>query len=148
MKEDKVKVFVDTNVLIYAFDRSAGAKHELGSEIVMGLWDSGFGVTSTQVLQEFFVNVTRKIPKPMEGRLAKQIISDLLKWDIVINDGDSILDAVDIHLRYGYSFWDALIIEAALQAGASFLLTEDLSHGQTLRGLTIRNPFLDLNKAS
>lgn len=142
MKEDKV--FVDTNVFIYAYDRSDGAKHELAGEIITGLWNSGNGVTSTQVLQEFFVKVTRKIPQPMEGGLAKEIIADLLKWDLVINDGESILDAVDIHLRYGYSFWDALIIESALEAGASFLLSEDLSHGQTLRGLTIRNPFHDL----
>lgn len=103
MKEGKV--FVDTNVFIYAYDRSAAAKHELAGEIITGLWNSGNGATSTQVLQEFFVNVTRKIPQPMEGRLAKEIIADLLKWDLVINDGESIIDAVDIHIRYGYSFW-------------------------------------------
>lgn len=135
------KVFLDTNIIIYAYDISAGDKHKIAKKIYRDLWNSGLGVVSTQVLQEFFVNVIKKIPKPLDKRLAKKIISDLLKWDIVVNDGESILEAVDIFSRYGYSFWDSLIIEAAIKSGSSILLSEDLSHEQIINGVTITNPF-------
>ena len=135
------KIFLDTNVVIYAYDVSAGDKNETARKIVMGLWDSGLGVISTQVLQEFFVNVTQKIPKPLTVRSAKEIVTDLLKWDVVINDGESILEAVDLLLKYGYSFWDSLIIDAAIRSGSAVLLSEDLSHGQVINGVAIKNPF-------
>jgi predicted nucleic acid-binding protein len=135
------KVFLDTNIIIYAYDVSAGDKHVVASKIMLDLWDSGLGVISTQVLQEFFVNVTQKIPKPLDKRLAKDILSDLLKWDVVVNDGESILEAVEILFQYGYSFRDSLIIEAAMRSGSELLLSEDLTHGQIINGLTINNPF-------
>ncbi len=135
------KVFLDTNIIIYAYDVSAGDKHEVARKIMGDLWDSGLGVISTQVLQEFFVNVTQKIPKPLDKRLTKDILSDLLKWDVVVNDGESILEAVEILFKYGYSFWDSLIIEAAMRSGSELLLSEDLTHGQIINGLTINNPF-------
>ena len=139
MKGDKV--FLDTNIIIYAYDVSAGEKHNIAKKIFVELWDSGFGVISTQVLQEFFVTITQKIPKSLDKRLAKDIVSDLLKWDVVVNDGESIIEAIEILLRYGYSFWDSLIIEAAIRGGAAVLLSEDLSHGQIIDGVTIKNPF-------
>ncbi len=135
------RVFLDTNIILYAYDISAGEKHQVAKKILLDLWDSGLGVISTQVLQEFFVNATQKIPKPLDNRLARDIVSDLLKWDVVVNDGESILEAVEILLRYGYSFWDSLIIEAAIRGGAVALLSEDLTHGQTINGVTIENPF-------
>jgi predicted nucleic acid-binding protein len=135
------KIFLDTNIIIYAYDVSAGDKHEIARKIMVDLWDSGLGVISTQVLQEFFVNITQKIPKPLDKRLTKDILSDLLKWDVVVNDGESILEAVEILLKYGYSFWDSLIIEAAIRSGSEVLLSEDLTHGQKINGLTINNPF-------
>lgn len=135
------KTFVDTNILIYAYDSTAGKKYNMASTVVSDLWDTGLGVLSTQVLQEFFVNVTAKIPNPLDVRTAKGIVSDLLTWDIVVVDGPSILKGVDIHLRYRYAFWDALIIEAAVRGGAHVLLSEDLSDGQIIQGVTIRNPF-------
>jgi predicted nucleic acid-binding protein len=139
MKDDKV--FVDTNILIYAYDVSASRKHEVARQIVSDLWNSGYGVLSIQVLQEFFVNVTQNIPKPLDRRLARDIVADFLKWEVIINDGESILEAVDVLLRYGLSFWDALIVGAAARSGAAVLLSEDLKHGQVIHGLTIRNPF-------
>jgi len=135
------KVFLDTNIIIYAYDVSAGKKHEVAKKIFAQLWDSGFALISTQVLQEFFVNVTQKIPKLLDKRLARDILKDLLKWDVVINDGESVLGAVEILLRYGYSFWDSLIIEAAIRGGAVALLSEDLPDGQIISGVTIKNPF-------
>jgi predicted nucleic acid-binding protein len=81
------KCFLDTNILVYAFDVSAGQKHEVAKRIVIDLWNTKDGILSTQVLQEFFVSVTKKIPKPINARLAREIVSDFLKWNIVINDG-------------------------------------------------------------
>ena len=135
------KMFIDTNILIYAFDVSAGKKHQVSSNILSDLWNSGLGVLSTQVLQEFYVNVVQKIQKPIDQKMAQEIIRDLLKWHVVVNNGDSILDAIDISEKYGYSFWDSLIIEAALTGGVSVLLSEDLQHGQVISGVTISNPF-------
>ena len=138
------KMFIDTNILIYAFDVSAGKKHQVASHILSDLWNSGLGVLSTQVLQEFYINVVQKIQKPIDQKMAQEIIRDLLKWHVVVNNGDSILDAIDISEKYGYSFWDSLIIEAALTGGVSVLLSEDLQHGQVISGVTIRNPFKSL----
>ena len=135
------KVFLDTNIIIYAYDVSAGEKHEIAREVMVNLWDTESGVVSTQVLQEFFVSVTRKIPKPLDVKSAKDIINDLLKWDVVLNDGDCILDAIDIHLRYKYSFWDSMIIRAAIKGAVSLILSEDLSDGQIINGIEIKNPF-------
>jgi predicted nucleic acid-binding protein len=135
------KTFIDTNILVYAYDTSARRKHEKARDIVLGLWDSGLGVVSTQVLQEFFVLATKKIPSPLNGKTAREIVSDLLKWTVVVNDGESILHAIDLHLGRKYSFWDALIIDAAVRGGAATLLSEDLQHGQVIHGVSIRNPF-------
>ena len=135
------RTFLDTNVLVYAHDRSAGEKHEIARDAVLDLWESGLGILSTQVLQEFFTAVTRKIAKPMVVAAARQIIEDLLKWTVVINDGDSILAAVDILERYKLSFWDSMIIQAAVRGGADVLLSEDLSGGQTIHGVRLENPF-------
>ncbi len=139
MPEDKA--FIDTNIIIYAYDVTAGKKHQTARIIISDLWDSGLGVISTQVLQEFFVNVVQKIPKPLDIPQAKEIVRDFLKWHVVVNTGDSILDAIDISLRYGYSFWDSMIIEAAIKGGATVLISEDLQDGQVVSGVTIKNPF-------
>jgi predicted nucleic acid-binding protein len=135
------KIFLDTNIIIYAYDSTAGEKYKKAKKILADLWVSGLGIVSTQVLQEFFVNVTKKIPNPLNIKLAKEIVADLLKWDVVVNDGESILKSVEIILKYKYSFWDAMIIEAAIKGGAVLLLSEDLSDGQKIKGVTIKNPF-------
>jgi len=135
------KIFIDTNIIIYAYDVTAGKKHEIAGTIMTGLWDSGLGVISTQVLQEFFVNVVQKIPKPIDMQQAKEIVRDFLKWSVVVNTGDSIIDAIDICLRFRCSFWDAMIIEAAIKGGAAVILSEDLQDGQVVDGVAIKNPF-------
>lgn len=135
------KVFLDTNIIIYAYDLSAGRKHEVAKTILMDLWDSRNGLLSAQVVQEFFVSATKKISKPLNIKLAKEIVSDLLKWDIIVNDGKSILEAIGIHSRYNYSFWDSMIIQAAISGGAKILLSEDLNDGQAISGVKVRNPF-------
>ena len=94
------------------------------------MWDSGKGILSTQVIQEFFVNITSKIQKPVDVNSAELIVKDLLQWDIFVNDEDSILKAIEICKRHSFSFWDALILQAAVRGGAERLYTEDMTHGQ------------------
>lgn len=135
------KVFIDTNILVYAYDLSAGEKHLKAVEIMKDLWDTSRGIISTQVLQEFFVNATRKIPKPLDVDVAKEIVKDLLKWKTVIVDGELILQAADIQKESRYSYWDSAIIAAAAAGGAKTLLSEDLSDKHVIKGIEIRNPF-------
>ena len=137
-----VNVFVDTNILVYAYDSSAGDKHEIAKKEIGALWDSGFGLISTQVLQELYVTLTKKVPKPASPDLAKPIIQDLLQWKVIINDGTSILEAIEIQQKHGLSFWDALVVQAAVRGGADILLTEDFEHGRAFDRLTVRNPFI------
>lgn len=135
------RVFVDTNIFVYACDIESGEKHKISIEILKDLWISGCGVISTQVLQEFFATVTKKITRPLDVKTARGIVNDLLKWRLVTHNGDSILDAIDIHSRYNYSFCDSMIIESAARGGASLLCSEDLADGQIIQGVAIRNPF-------
>ena len=140
MKEGKV--FIDTNIIIYAYTVSSEERHKASVKTIEDLWQSGLGVISTQVLQEFFAIVTSKIPKPLDLKSAKEIVKDLLRWEVIINDGESILEAIDIHQKHKYSFWDSMIIQAAIKGNASVLLSEDLSDGQVINGLRIKNPFV------
>jgi predicted nucleic acid-binding protein len=136
------KVFVDTNIIVYAYDVSAGEKHRKAVEIMKDIWSTGYGIISSQVLQEFFVNVTRKIAKPLNVLTAKEIVKDLLKWKTVSINGEIILEAIDIHNEHKYSFWDSAIIAAAIEGGAGVLLSEDLTNKQQIKGLVIKNPFI------
>lgn len=135
------KTFVDTNVLVYAYDRSAGVKRDIARRVLAELWESGRGVLSVQVLQEFFVTITKKAKRPLGLAEARETVADLLKWEVVANDGESILRAIAVHERHKLSFWDAMIIQAALKAGANALLTEGLGEGVVIEGLKITNPF-------
>lgn len=136
------KVFLDTNIIVYAHDRTAGRKHVISRKILIDLWNNGRGILSVQVLQELYVTLTRKIPFPIKPGIAKEIISNLNKWEVIINDENSILSAIDIQEKHGYSFWDALIINAAVCGEASILLSEDLKHGDIIGNVTVKNPFL------
>ncbi len=140
MREDKV--FLDTNVLVYAHDKSSGEKFIRARELVFDLWKSKNGILSTQVIQEFYTCITKKITEPLSVQTTKDIITQLLQWQLVVNDGETILAAIDLHLKYKYSFWDSMIIKSAINGGANLLLSEDLSHGQIIEGVKIENPFL------
>jgi predicted nucleic acid-binding protein len=139
-----VKAFVDTNILVYAYDRGAGAKHDRAAELVEALWQDGNGLVSTQVLQEFYVNVRRKAKRPISPDEARSLIHDYLAWEPIVNDGALILDAVDAEVRYQLSFWDALIVAAAEKSAADVILSEDFSDGQRFGSVEIRNPFGEL----
>jgi predicted nucleic acid-binding protein len=136
------KTFVDTNILIYAHDLDSGEKHLRAKELIIGLWEEGVGVISTQVLQEFYVTVRRKIPHPLRPTQARGIIESYLAWEVVQNGPESILRASEIEERYELSFWDSLIISAAAKADAERIVTEDLNHGQVIEGILLVNPFV------
>lgn len=136
------KVFLDTNILIYAHDADAGKKHGIAVGIVKDLWDKRTGVMSSQVLQEFYVNVTKKISKPIKTLEARELLRSYLCWDIRGNMPSSIIRASEIEEKYCISFWDALIVVAAYEAKASIILTEDMNSGQTIEGILIKNPFI------
>ena len=134
------RYFLDTNILMYAHDTSAGEKHERARALVEELWEARAGVVSTQVLQELAVSLRRKARKPLGAKATRDIVSDYLAWQVVVNGGDSILDALDLEARYRISFWDALVIHAAQIAGAEILYSEDLSDGQRYGTVRVRNP--------
>jgi predicted nucleic acid-binding protein len=134
-------IFVDTNILVYAYDSSAGEKHRIAQKELSDLWASGQGLISIQVLQEFYVSIKKKVPRPVDPEQAKEIIRDLLQWKVIVNDGQAILEAIEIQQRLRFAFWDALIVQAAIKGGAGVLLSEDLEQGRRILGMTIRNPF-------
>ncbi|MCO6439706.1 MAG: PIN domain-containing protein [Nitrococcus mobilis] len=136
------KQFTDTNVLIYAHDLDAGFKRERAASILHALWETGTGVISVQVLQEFYVNVTRKIPEPLTLADARGLISAYCAWQVETPTAGTALNASEIQERNQLSFWDAMIVATAVQSGADTLLSEDLNHGQIIEGIRVENPFL------
>ena len=134
------KYFVDTNILMYAHDTSAGAKHERAKALLEELWRDRTGVVSTQVLQELSVNLRRKAGRPLDVNATREIVADYLKWQVVVNGGESILDALELEARYQISFWDALVVQAAQASGAEVLYSEDLSDGQAYGSVRVINP--------
>ena len=134
------RYFVDTNILMYAHDTAAGEKHARAKALVEDLWESRSGVVSTQVLQELAVNLRRKAKKPLDAKATRDIVSDYLAWQVVVNGGDSILEALGLETRYQVSFRDALVIQAADAAGAEILYSEALSDGQRYGTVRVRNP--------
>ena len=136
------KFFVDTNIMIYAHDLDAGQKNKISRDIIRNLWENRLGVISTQVLQEFYVNVTRKIENPLQKPQARGIIESYLAWPVELNDASTVLSASEIEERHMLSFWDAMIIASARRANAEKIITEDLNHGQQIEGILIDNPFV------
>jgi predicted nucleic acid-binding protein len=135
------KYFVDTNILMYAHDRSAGTKHDRARKLIEHLWNTGEGVLSMQVLQELCINLRRKTGGKIPIDEIRRIIQDYLSWEIVINSPESTLHALEIEERYKTSFWDALLLQAAESSGATVLYSEDLAVGQEYGGIQVVNPF-------
>jgi predicted nucleic acid-binding protein len=136
------KYFVDTNILIYAHDRSAGIKHERARQLIEGLWNSGQGVLSTQVLQELCVNLRRKVARPPGADELRRLVSDYMSWEIVVNSPEAVIHALEIEARYKTSFWDALVLQAAEQSGAAILYSEDLAGKQNYGAVRVVNPLV------
>ncbi len=135
--------FVDTNILIYAHDLDAGDRHHAARRIIEYLWNSGYGALSTQVLNEFYVNITQKIPAPLAPAEARALIEPYLSWHVETPGREAVLEASEIQERYTLSFWDALIVHAAIRSRADTLFTEDLNTNQLIEGVRIVNPLND-----
>ncbi len=134
------RYFVDTNILMYAHDASAGKKHERAKALVEQLWRDRTGVVSTQVLQELSVNLRQRVRRPLDPRATRDIVADYLTWQVIVNSGQSILEAIELELRYQIPFWDALVVQAAQASGAETLYSEDLSDRQTYGSVRVVNP--------
>jgi predicted nucleic acid-binding protein len=132
-------VFVDSNVLIYAFDEANPRKHEAAKLWLAELWRSRCGRVSFQVLQEFYANVTRKWP-PARGEVQAEI-RNLLAWRPVVIDTETLESAWKLQDRYKISFWDGLIVSSAKATACRYLLTEDLQADQDLDGVLVVDPF-------
>jgi predicted nucleic acid-binding protein len=137
-----MRTFVDTNVLIYAHDVDAGRKHDIAKGVLRDLWAERSGVLSTQVLQEFYVNATRKLRTPLAKPDARSVVDTYAAWCVDGITPADVAAAFQIEDRARIGFWDALIVAVAVRSGASRVLSEDLNGGQAIAGLTIQNPFV------
>jgi predicted nucleic acid-binding protein len=133
--------FVDTNVLVYAYDADAGTKHDAARAHLEALWQDETGLLSTQVLQEFYVTVTRKVRRPLPRRTARKVVATYRAWPVHRPDADDIGSASELEERHHLSFWDALVVVSARRSRAGTLLTEDLQDGQRFDGVEIVSPF-------
>lgn len=136
------RCFVDSNVLLYADDNSAGPKRDRARELISELMSTGTAVLSLQVLQEYFAVATKKLGIPADR--ARQRIELLGRLDVVILGVEDLLSAIDLHRLHQFWIWDALVIRAALNAGCRVLYSEDLQDGRRIDGLEIVNPFKGL----
>jgi predicted nucleic acid-binding protein len=134
-------VFVDTNVLLYWRDGRHAAKQVRAAEWLALLWREQRGRTSTQVLSEYYVNVTKKLDPGLPAGEAWDDVEALLAWEPQPIDGALLRRGRAVEVRYGLSWWDSLVVAAAQAQGCSLLLTEDLQDGAAYGGVTARNPF-------
>ena len=141
MSAEPARAFVDANVLVYAYDQSAGRKKVVAEQLLGELWASGTGRLSVQVLQEFFVTVTRKVPVPLSSADAAERVRELTAWTVFSPGAGDVLAAIDLHRAADLSFWDAMVVHAAAESGCEILWTEDLAAGRVIRGVRVRNPF-------
>ena len=133
--------FIDTNVLIYAYDRHVPAKHIQAQKILLSGIENESAVLSVQVLREFFNVVTRRIPNPLSAEEAEAVIDLICVLPVVEVDVALVRRGVATHRHYGITYWDSLIVAAAERAGCSRILSEDLNAGQAYHGIVVVNPF-------
>jgi predicted nucleic acid-binding protein len=133
--------FIDTNLLVYAYDNSAGSKHTQAAQLIEQCWEEQNACLSIQVLQEFYVTVTRKIVHPLDFLTARQIVADLAHWRIHSPETTDVLQAIDLQRSYQLSFWDAMLLQSATRMGCKQLLSEDMSSGEAYGTVQVINPF-------
>jgi predicted nucleic acid-binding protein len=141
MSAEPTYQFVDTGILVYAHDQSAGEKHQRAKTLIQELWRIETGCLSVQVLQEFYVTVTQKVRQPLTTTAAARIIEDLAFWRVYAPDARDMLGIIDLQRRYTLSFWEAMIVWSATQLGCPVLWSEDLHPGQRYGTVQVRNPF-------
>ena len=142
MTDKQVRQFVDTNILVYAHDITAGEKRDQAIQLIRRLWAGREGCVSIQVLQEFYVTITRKVHKPLSPSKASKIIESLNYWTVHEPKTEDILGAIDLQQRYQLSFWDAMILWSAGQLQCSALWSEDLALGQKYGDIILKSPFV------
>ena len=135
------KAFFDTNVLVYAFDKNETQKSPIAKQLISDYGSKGNLILSTQVLQEFYVTVTRMGRSLLTKEAAEDIVNDLAEFPLIQVDKTIISLAMKRHQGNEFSFWDSLIVEAAIQSGCTVLLSEDMQDGRVIGSLTIQNPF-------
>lgn len=135
-------IFIDSNILVYAYDEHEGAKYDTARALIHELWRRGTGVVSTQVLQEFYSVATRKLKPPLPCATARKLVADYSEWCSMNTDAQLLVSASLLQENHTLQWWDALILEAALRSGATTLLSEDMQHGRRFGQLTVRNPFV------
>jgi predicted nucleic acid-binding protein len=136
-----VRVFVDTNVLVYLFDADAPTKQERAREVVSELARNSSLVVSSQVLSELYVTVTRKLAHPLNPAAALRALADLAVFPVVAIDAALVQRAAVRAVSEQIAYWDALILDAAVEAGAGTVYSEDLQQGRTYQGVTVADPF-------
>jgi len=134
-----VRSFFDTNILVYADDKAAPAKQRRSIDLIAEHRRARSGVVSLQILQEYFVTVTRKLQ--VESSIARRKVELLAEFYVAVPDVSDILAAIDLHRLHSLSFWDALVIRSAKQSGCTVLFSEDMQHTRDIDGLQIVNPF-------
>jgi predicted nucleic acid-binding protein len=144
MSAELDRQFVDTNILIYAYDRTAGRRQARARELLADLWQSRRGCLSVQVLQEFYVVATRKLARVATADL-RMILADLSLWRVHTPGAADVLAAVDLHQRHQTSFWDAMILQSAARLGCTVVWSEDLNAGQVFGSVRVVNPFSAAN---
>jgi predicted nucleic acid-binding protein len=133
--------FVDTNILLYAYDAAAGERHEAAMALVDRLWRDRRGALSVQVLQEFYVNATRKIATTIDPEVAVDRLKSLTRWRVHSPLPDDVIAAATLSSRHQLSFWDAMIVCSAAELRCDTLWTEDLNDGQVIEGVRLASPF-------
>jgi predicted nucleic acid-binding protein len=141
MRADPERQLVDTNVLVYAHDVSAGPKAARARQLLDELWSTGRGCVSIQILQEFYVTVTRMTRRVLDPATASEVVADLGTWLVHAPTPADVLAAIALHRRRRIAFWDAMVMQSAAQLGCQTVWSEDLSAGQAYNGVTVRNPF-------
>lgn len=132
--------FVDSNILIYAHDRDAGLRRDRARQLCGKLWQDRSGCVSVQVLQEFYVTVTRKLRTPVVRAQARELVRAYASWVVSPTTPETVLRATELGEAAEIGFWDALIVAAAEQSGAEILYSEDLNDGQVIAGVRVVNP--------
>jgi predicted nucleic acid-binding protein len=136
-----MKFFFDTNVLVYLFDADSPGKRKQARALFQKHTEAGDILLSTQVLQEFYVTVTHKLARPLGVAAAAETVSNFAELPLVQIDSELILSAIHRSRNNQLSFWDALIVQAAIEGHASTLYSEDMQHGQVQDDLRLVNPF-------
>ena len=136
------RIFIDTNVLVYLFDNDSPDKQKRAEEILSDSSKRGKISISTQVIQEFYVVVTKKLDRPLAPDQAYKAVQEISSFSVVQIDTELIFFAIQMSQNNKISFWDSLIIQSAISGGAKKLYSEDLQQGRSFGNLEIENPFL------